>query len=58
MLESLPECGDDGLSFPVAFGKRHQHADPSHAVWLLRPRCDRPPAAPPRSVMNWRRFID
>ena len=26
----------------VALGKAHQHADPPHAVWLLRLRGERP----------------
>jgi hypothetical protein len=37
-LESLPECGDEGLSFTVALGKPHQHADPLHPVRLLPTR--------------------
>ena len=41
LLESLPECGDEGLSFPVALGKPHQHTDPSHTVGLLRARRNR-----------------
>src|SRR5262249_31508242 len=40
--ESLPECGDEGLSFPVALGKRHQHADAPHPFALLRARRERP----------------
>jgi hypothetical protein len=39
-LESLPECGDEGLSFPVALGIAHEHANAPHA--LLRPRRERP----------------
>ena len=42
LLESLPERRDIGLSFPVALGKRHQHADPPHLVALLRTRRKRP----------------
>src|ERR1700738_2555599 len=38
LLESLPECGDESLSFPVALGKPRQHTDPSHHVKLLRAR--------------------
>jgi hypothetical protein len=41
LLECLPECGDEGLSLLV-LGKRHQHADASHPVGLLRTRCERP----------------
>ena len=42
LLEPLPECGDEGLSFPVALGIAHQHADPPHALGLLRARRERP----------------
>ena len=42
LLESLPECGDEGLSFPVALGKPHQHTDPPHTVGLLRARRNGP----------------
>ena len=42
LLESLPECGDEGLPFPVALGKPHQHTDPPHTVGLLRARRNRP----------------
>ena len=42
LLESLPECGDEGLSFPVALGIPHQHTDPPHSVRLLRARRKRP----------------
>ena len=42
LLESLPECGDEGLSFPVALCIPHQHADPLHPVRLLRARGQRP----------------
>ena len=59
LLESLPERRDPGLSFPVALGKRHQHADPPHPVGLLRARGERPRTPPRRraSVMNSRRLI-
>ena len=53
----LLECGDEGLSFPVALGKRHQHADPSHAVWLLARATSGQAAAPPIIVMNSHRRI-
>src|SRR5579859_3980839 len=40
---SLPESGDIGLCFRVALGIAHQHADPPHALGLLRaPRAARP----------------
>ena len=42
LLESLPECGDVGLSFRVTLGIAHQHADPPHPVGLLRTRRERP----------------
>ncbi len=35
LLESLPERGEEALSFPITFGKRHQHADASHPISLL-----------------------
>ncbi len=41
-LESLLEFGDEGLSFPVALSICHQHADPPHALSLLRARRERP----------------
>src|SRR5262249_38279129 len=41
-LESLLKFGDYGLSFPIAPSIRHQHADPPHALGLLRPRRERP----------------
>jgi hypothetical protein len=40
--ESLPERRDAGLSFWVALGIRHQHADPSHPIALLRVHGERP----------------
>ena len=42
LLESLPECCDEGLSFRVALGIPHQHADAPHAVGLLRTRGEGP----------------
>src|SRR5262249_31354276 len=45
-LESLPECGNKGLSFPVTLGKPHQHTDPPHSVGLLRARRKRPRDSP------------
>jgi hypothetical protein len=42
-LESLPECGHVSLKFWVALGMRHQHADTSYSLGLLRTRSTRPP---------------
>src|SRR5262249_23646850 len=42
LLESLPECGDEDLLFPVALHQPHQHTDPAHYVELLRARRERP----------------
>ena len=44
LLESLAECRDVGLPFPIALGKRHQHADPRNLRRLLRARRERPRA--------------
>src|SRR5262245_29114671 len=38
----LPECRDEGLSFRVALGICHQHADPAHCTGLLHPCRQRP----------------
>ena len=43
LLESLPERRDAGLSFRVALGIGHQHADPPHAIGLLRARASGTP---------------
>jgi len=40
--EPLPERGNTGLSFRIAFRKVHQHADPPHPLRLLRARRKRP----------------
>src|ERR1700730_6531462 len=48
LLESLPECGDESLSFPVALGKPRQHTDPSHHVKLLRACSQRPRRRSPK----------
>src|SRR5215472_18760203 len=49
------------LSFPVALGKPHQHADAAHPISLLRSRCDWPrnnsaekcdELAPPHSITS------
>ena len=42
LLKSLPERRDAGLSFRVALGEGHQHADAPHAIGLLRARRERP----------------
>jgi len=42
LLESLAERRDVVLSFKIALGIRHQHADAPHPLTLLRPRCARP----------------
>src|SRR5262249_10683224 len=41
LLKSLPECGEERRSFQVVLGIAHQHADPPHALGLLR-ACGRP----------------
>ena len=52
------KCSDEGLSFPVALGIPHQHADPLHPVRLLRTAATgHVAAALPRSVMNSRRCM-
>ena len=38
----VAERGDEGLSFRVALGIPHQHANPPHPAGLLRPRRERP----------------
>ena len=35
LLESLAECGDEHLSFPVGLAIPHQHTDPSNSVPLI-----------------------
>src|SRR5262249_11277209 len=42
LLESVPECGDEGLPFPVTLSKAHQHTDAAHPVRLLCTRRERP----------------
>src|SRR6516165_4409102 len=42
LRESLHECGDEELSFPVALRISHQHADAPHSYRLLRARRQRP----------------
>jgi hypothetical protein len=42
LLEPILERRDPSLSFLAVFGKRHQHADPPHALGLLRACCARP----------------
>jgi hypothetical protein len=56
--EFLPERSDPGLGFTVALGLGDQHADPSHAIKLLRARdSGQTAAAPQMSLMNSRRLI-
>ena len=51
-----PERRDAGLSFRVALGIRHQHADPPHpSGCCARAASGHAAAAPPSSVMNSRR---
>src|SRR6202035_313527 len=40
--ESLTECGDESLPFPVVLGMRHQHADAPHLIGLLPVHRERP----------------
>src|SRR5262249_35720665 len=42
LRECLPECRNEGLSFPVSFCISHQHADAPHPLALLRARRQRP----------------
>src|SRR5262249_16004574 len=42
LLEPLPERSGAELSFGIALGVEHQHADPPHALSLLRVRRERP----------------
>ena len=42
MLQPLVERRDARLFFRVIGGKIHEHADPSHALPLLRVRRERP----------------
>jgi hypothetical protein len=42
LLEPLQERGDADLSFPVALGIPHHHADAPHPLGLLRARRERP----------------
>ena len=56
LLQPLQECREASLRFGIIFGVGNQHADAPHALGLLRPRRKRHvTAAPPTSVMNWRR---
>jgi hypothetical protein len=56
-VEPLPERGDAGLCFWVALGKAPQHTDAPYPVRLLRAPSGQVAAAPPSSVMNWRRLM-
>jgi hypothetical protein len=51
------ETGKPGFWLRIAFIKRHQYADPPHAVGLLRACHDRPAVAPASSATNSRRLI-
>ena len=42
LRKPLREPGEPTLSHRIVFIARHQHADPPHAVALLRPRRERP----------------
>jgi hypothetical protein len=42
LAEFFPKCRDPGLRFGVALVEAHQDTDPSHLVWLLRARRERP----------------
>src|SRR5947208_1968523 len=41
-FEPMPERREARLVFRIVLGERHEHADPPHAVALLRPRRQRP----------------
>jgi hypothetical protein len=41
-VEALPQRRGVGLRLRIAFGIPHQHADPFHALGLLRLRSQRP----------------
>src|SRR5262249_27953688 len=42
LLQLLPERGNAGLPLRIVLGERDPHADPSHPLWLLRTRRERP----------------
>src|SRR5262245_45842838 len=42
LLQPLLQCGDATLSLWIALGEDGEHADPPHAVRLLRARRERP----------------
>jgi len=42
LLKSLPERRGAELSLRIVLGVEHQHADPPHTLYLLRPRRQRP----------------
>jgi hypothetical protein len=42
LLKPLRERGEPGLRLGIGFAQCHEHADPPHAVGLLRPRRERP----------------
>jgi hypothetical protein len=41
-FEPLPESGKPCFPVRIVFGQPHQHTDASHALGLLRARCERP----------------
>ena len=55
-FEPLPKSREARLHVRIVFVKGRQHADPPHALALLRPAATGHAAAPPSSVMNSRRF--
>jgi hypothetical protein len=59
LLKPPQERRQAGSTCRIVLGERHEHADAPHPFALLRARRHRPrrrAAAPPRSVMNSRRF--
>jgi hypothetical protein len=56
LLETLPESRDARLHVQVVLGGTHQHADTAHSLGLLRADSGHAAAAPPRRLMNSRRF--
>ena len=48
LRKPLRERGEPGLSLRIVFVARHQHADPPHAVGLLRARRQRPRRRAPK----------
>jgi hypothetical protein len=40
--QSLSECNDAGLNYPVALGAACQQSDPANLLALLRPHTERP----------------